>query len=138
MVRFKLNLVRMPDVSFVRWDSVDDPEEVENPSGAFLEVAPNLVVEVMSPSNTKREMEIKLEEYAKAGVELAWYVYPKRREVDVYPDARAEGMFTVGMDGTLDGGEVVPGFALPVAKLFEKRAPAGRKGARPPKKPKKG
>src|SRR5687768_779177 len=128
----------MPDVSFVRWDSVDDPEEVENPSGAFLEVAPNLVIEVMSPSNTRREMEIKLEEYAKAGVELAWYVDPKRREVDVYPGARTEGRFTVAIGGTLDGGEVVPGFVLPVAKLFEKRAPTGRKNGRSPKQPKKG
>lgn len=138
MVGFKLNLVRMPDVSFIRWDSEDNPEEIENPTGAFLEVAPDLVVEVMSPSNTEREMEIKLEEYGKAGVELAWYVYPKRREVDVYRDARAEGMFTVGMDGNLDGGEVVTGFLLPVAKIFQQRAPAGRRSARPPKKPKKG
>ncbi|HYH69608.1 MAG TPA: Uma2 family endonuclease [Urbifossiella sp.] len=133
MVRFKLNLVRMPDVSFIRWDSVDDPDEVFNPSGAFLEVAPDLVIEVMSPSNTKREMEIELEEYAKAGVELAWYVYPKRREVDVYPDARPGGMFTVGIDGMLDGGVAVPGFVLPVAKVFEDRTPRGRKGGRGPK-----
>lgn len=97
MIRFKLDLVRMPDVSFIRWDSVDDPEEIENPDGAFLEVAPDFVVEIMSPSNTKREMEIKLEEYAKAGVKLAWYVYPKRREVEVYPDAHAEGKFTSGL-----------------------------------------
>jgi Uma2 family endonuclease len=138
MVRFKLNLVRMPDVSFIRWDRVDDPNEIFNPNGAFLEVAPDLVVEVMSPSNTKREMEIKLEEYAKAGVQLAWYVYPTRREVDVYPNARLEDKFTIGIDGTLDGGEAVPGFVLPVAKIFEDRTPAGRKGARPPKKPKKG
>ena len=38
MIRFKLDLVRLPDVSFIRWDSVDDPNEIENPAGAFLEV----------------------------------------------------------------------------------------------------
>ena len=39
-IRFKLELVRMPDVSFIRWDSVDDPDEIENPSGAFLSIRP--------------------------------------------------------------------------------------------------
>jgi Uma2 family endonuclease len=46
----------MPDVSFVRWDSVDDPDEIENPAGAFLDVAPDLVVEVLSPGNTPKEI----------------------------------------------------------------------------------
>ncbi|HEX4608965.1 MAG TPA: Uma2 family endonuclease [Urbifossiella sp.] len=139
MVRFNLDLVRLPDVSFIRWDSVDDPEAIENPGSAFLEVAPDLVVEVLSPGNTRREMAIKLGEYAKAGVRLVWYVDPERKEVDVYPKARAKGKVTVGVGGELDGGPVLPGFTLPVAKLFEKRAPAGRKGGKSPKgKPKKG
>ena len=123
MIRFKLDLVRMPDVSFIRWDSVDDPDEIENPAGAFLEHPPDLAVEVLSPSNTQREMEIKLEEYAKAGVKLVWYVDPERKEVDVYPKANSKRKRTVGMSGTLDGGDVLPGFTLPVAKIFEKRAP---------------
>ncbi|HEX4608964.1 MAG TPA: Uma2 family endonuclease [Urbifossiella sp.] len=137
--RFAFDLMRMPDVAFVRWDSVDDTDEIEDPDGAFLETAPDLVVEVLSPGNTKKEMAIKLGEYAKAGVRLVWYVDPERKAVDVFPKARAKGKVTVGIDGTLDGGSVLPGFTLPVAKLFEKRAPAGRKGGKAPKgKPKKG
>ena len=89
MVRFNINLVRMPDVSFIRWDSVEDPDELEKPTGAFLETPPDLIVEVLSPGNTRREMEIKLAEYARAGVKLAWYVDPDRRVVEVYPKCSA-------------------------------------------------
>jgi Uma2 family endonuclease len=123
----------MPDVSFIRWDSVDDPDEIENPAGAFLEYPPDLAVEVLSPGNTRGEMEIKLEEYARAGVKLVWYVDPKRKEVDVYPRANPKRKKTVTMAGLLDGGDVLPGFSLPVAKIFEKRAPA-RKTPRKGKK----
>ena len=127
-IRFKLDLVRLPDVSFIRWDSVDDPDEIENPAGAFLEYPPDLAVEVLSPSNTRREMEIKLGEYAKAGVKLVWYVDPERKEVDVYPKGNAKRKKTVGVGETLDGGDVLPGFTLPVAQIFEKRAPAKKPG----------
>lgn len=128
-VRFRLGLVRMPDVSFIRWDSVDDTDEIEDPDGAFLEVAPDLAVEVLSPSNTRKEMDIKLAEYAKAGVRLVWYVDPDRKEVTVYPRGKERGKKVVGLGGVLDGGDVLPGFTLPVAKIFEKRAPA-KKGGR--------
>ena len=133
MMRFKLDLVRVPDVSFIRWDSVDDPAVIENPDGAFLEVPPDLAVEVISPSNTRREMEIKLDEYAKAGVKLVWYVDPDRKEVDVYPKGNPKRKKTLGVADTLDGGDVLPGFAVPVARLFESRAP-GKKGGRKSKK----
>lgn len=123
-IRFKLDLVRMPDVSFIRWDSVDDPDEIENPPSAFLEYPPDLAIEVLSAGNTRREMEIKLEEYAKGRVKLVWYVDPERKEVDVYPKANPKRKKTVGIGGTLDGGDVLPGFTLPVARIFEKRAPS--------------
>lgn len=128
--RFNLNLVRMPDVAFVRWDSVDDPPQLEDPDGAFIECPPDLAVEVLSPGNTPREMAIKLDEYARAGVKLVWYVDPERREVDVYPKGRAKGKKTAGEGGTLDGGKVLPGFALPVADIFKSRAPAKKPGRR--------
>ncbi|WP_161967420.1 Uma2 family endonuclease [Fimbriiglobus ruber] len=116
-------LVRMPSLSFIRWDSVDDTDVIENPDGAFLEAAPDLVVEVLCPDNTTREMAIKLDEYAKAGVRLVWYVDPTREEVTVYPKGRERGKKVVGTDGVIDGGDVLPGFVLPVAKIFEKRGP---------------
>ena len=131
-VRLKVGLIRKPDVGFVRWDSLDDPDDIEEPNGAFLEVAPDLAVEVLSPSNTRKEMSIKLTEYAKAGVRLVWYVDPDRKEVTVYPKGKERGKKVVGLGGMLDGGDVLPGFTLPVAKIFEKRAPArkGKKGGK--------
>ena len=57
-----------------------------------------------------------------------WYVDPERKEVDVYPKANAKRKKTVGIGGMLDGGDVLPGFTLPVAKIFEKRAPAKKPG----------
>ena len=131
--RFRIGLVRVPDVSFIRWDRVDNTDEIENPTGPFQDVIPNLVVEVLSPSNSPREMEIKLAEYARAGVDMVWYVHPERQEVDMHPKGNAKRKTTLGIGETLEGGEVLPGFALPVAKIFAKRAP----GKKPGKKGKK-
>lgn len=133
--RFAFDQMRMPDVSVVRWDSADDPDEIENPKTASLEIPPDLAVEVFSPGNTPKEMAIKLGEYAKAGVKLVWYVDPAREEVDVYPKARAKAKVTLKVGDTLDGGTLLPGFTVPVSKLFEKRG-TGKKGAKG--KPKRG
>ena len=76
----------------------------------------------MSESNTPAEMARKLHEYFEAGTRLVWYVYPERREVEVYtsPDQRT----LVSEPGVLTGGDVVPGFELPVREWF------GRAGQR--------
>ncbi len=122
-VRFSDGVVRIPDVSFVRWDSVDDPAELDQLPGPFLHVPPDLVVEVLSEGNTPREMAIKLGEYAAAGVKLVWYVDPDAKTVTVYPKGRERGSKVLGVADTLDGGKVLPGFTLPVADLFASRAP---------------
>ena len=87
-------------------------------------------MEVISPSNTQSEMAIKLEEYAKAGVKLVWYVDPERKVVDVYPRGNPKRKRTLGVNDTLEGGDVLPGFEVKVSRLFESRAPAkkGKKG----------
>jgi Uma2 family endonuclease len=121
--RFQSGLIRYPDVSFVRWDSTEHPDEIENPPSPFVDIPPDLVVEVLSESNTPREMEIKLGEYAAAGVKLVWYVDPDAKSVTVYPKGRERGKKVLGVDDTLDGGKVLPGFALPVADIFAPRAP---------------
>lgn len=122
-VRFSDGVVRMPDVSFIRWDSVDDPSELDPLPGPFLHVPPDLVVEVLSEGNTPREMAIKLGEYAAFGVKLVWYVDPETKTVTVYPKGRERGKKVLGVGDTLDGGKVLPGFALSVAELFAPRAP---------------
>jgi Uma2 family endonuclease len=124
--------VRLPDVSFYRWDSVEDADELDRLTRAFVQEAPDLVVEVLSPSNTAKEMAIKLAEYEAVGVELTWYVDPETRTVTVYPKGKVRRSKVLTEADTLDGGKVLPGFALPVRELFASRVPANL-----PKKPKK-
>jgi Uma2 family endonuclease len=100
-----------PDVSFVYTERVP-PEDEEG----FLNLAPDLAVEVVSPSNTVREMTAKVVAYLDAGARQVWVVEPRRRIVTVYA---ADGNARLLREGdTIDGGEVLPEFSLPVAEIF--------------------
>jgi len=79
-------------------------------------VAPDLVVEVDSPGDTRREVDAKVAAYLRYGVRLVWVVRPKRRIVVVSAPGAAPR--TLDADATLDGGEVLPGFAYPLARLW--------------------
>jgi Uma2 family endonuclease len=115
LVRVMPELVRGPDVAFVSWTT--RPERVVAQEQISSKV-PDLVVEVISPSNTRKEMQIKLKEYFLGGVKLVWLIYPEKRTAEAYtaPDKVTE----IAADGSLDGGKVLPGFRLRLAKLFEK------------------
>src|SRR5262249_3414884 len=111
--RLMPGLVRLPDVSFFSWKSIGRQERLTD---AIAGVVPELAVEVLSPSNTRGEMERKLGEYFLAGVKLAWLIDPFKRTVKVHtlPDTG-----TVLEEGqTLDGGDVLPGFRLELTHLF--------------------
>jgi len=127
-IKFGPNLILIPDVTFIRWDSVEDSDTIENPAGECLEAVPDLVVEILSPGNTIAEMSIKLAEYSRAGVSLVWYVDREKKAVTVYPKGRERRKKVYGLDGTLDGGTVLPGFKLAVAKVFAKRSPPRKPG----------
>jgi Uma2 family endonuclease len=123
--------LRMPDISFISWDQL--PKR-ERPTEAITGLAPALAVEVLSDSNTREEMELKRREYFLAGTRLVWMVDPPRRVVEVY--TAPDQFVTLSEEQTLDGGDVLPGFALPLRKLFANVAvtPAGpgrNKPARP-------
>jgi Uma2 family endonuclease len=113
-VRLLKGLVRIPDVSFFRWDKL--PGRVL-PSKPIPDLYPDLAVEVLSENNTKEEMIRKLKEYFLAGVRLVWMIDPRKRSVAVYtaPDAPAA---ILNESQSLDGGNVLPGFTLPLAELF--------------------
>jgi Uma2 family endonuclease len=119
MIRFPGNLVRMPDVAFVRWEEFPGGENKE----AAPRVVPALAVEVLSPGNTTAEMSRKLREYFAGGVTIVWFVDPPSRSVTVYTSPTESKV--VPYEGTLDGGRVLPGFQLLVAKIFArlKRSP---------------
>ncbi len=114
MVRLAPGLVRVPDVSFISWTQLPDRQL---PREAIGGLHPDLAVEVLSASNTMREMQRKLTEYFAAGAQVVWYLDPQAQAMRVY---RSEtDVDVVDIEGTIDGGDLLPGFTLPLARLFE-------------------
>ena len=104
--------VRAPDIAFIRQARRgSDPL----PEG-FYEGAPDLAVEVLSPSDTLPHVEEKVGQWLRAGCAMVWVVNPKNRSVTVHKAAEAERM--LGEAETLDGDELLPGFAIAVADIF--------------------
>ncbi|XZO00774.1 MAG: Uma2 family endonuclease [Microcoleus sp.] len=109
---------RSPDVSFMAKERLQGLEEL--PDG-FLEGAPDLAVEILSPSNTVAEIHNKLVEYFENGARLVWVINPKEKYVLVYRSSQEPDRLLKSVD-SLDGEEIVSGFTLPVAELFQKLA----------------
>lgn len=128
-LRLRNWLVRVPDVAFMLWENVPPDDELPQ----IPDLAPDLAVEVISPSNTVREMARKRREYFQAGTRLVWQVYPDRKEVEVYTSVNR--FRTLSMTDALDGGALLPGFRLPLADLFAARGAGKRRGGR--RKPKR-
>ncbi len=104
--------VRAPDASFIARDRLP---EGELPIG-YLEIIPDLAVEVVSPSDTPREVRDKVGDWLRAGTRLVWVIYPATRSVTVY---RSINDFQTLSEGDeLTGGEVVPGFTGSIRELF--------------------
>lgn len=104
--------VRAPDAAFVAAARIP-PGGVQG----FFPGAPDLAVEVVSPSNSASDIQAKVFDYLDAGARLVWVVYPETRTVAVHR-TRAEARFLTDADA-LDGGDALPGFRLEVARLFE-------------------
>jgi Uma2 family endonuclease len=118
VLRVQPGQVRLPDLSFFSWDRF--PNRIV-PREAILQMTPDLAVEVLSPSNTKKEMLRKRREYFGGGCRLVWEVDPRKRALRVYTSATQS--ILLQEDDTLDGGEVIPGFRLPIRDWFKR---AGR------------
>jgi Uma2 family endonuclease len=112
-LRMKGGNSRLPDVSWTSPQDVRDPERKQR----VPQEAPTLAVEVISESNTEAEMDKKLREYFASGCRLAWLLYPATRVVRVYKDA--DHYHTLTADDMLTGGDVLPGFEVKVAALFD-------------------
>ena len=112
-MRLAPGLVRIPDVAFISWDRLPNRRM---PTEPIPDLAPDLVVEVLSAGNTPGEMARKRQEYFAVGVQLVWEVNPNTRTVEVFttPD-HSTVLHNVQ---TLDGGMVLPGFTLPLQELF--------------------
>src|SRR5467141_1790670 len=103
--------VRAPDIAFVRRERLPDPI-----GDGFPELAPDLVVEVLSPGDRAGEILAKVADWLSAGTRLVWVVDPERRLGRVY---RSDGSETiVPADGALDGEDVLPGFSCPLESVL--------------------
>jgi Uma2 family endonuclease len=105
--------VRVPDASFVRAERLP-------PGGigpGLLKLAPDLAIEVLSPSETASELDEKLSDYTIAGTPLIWVVDPAHRTVKVMSATRP--VRWLQESGMLDGDDVIPGFTCTVAEIFE-------------------
>jgi Uma2 family endonuclease len=78
---------------------------------------PDLAVEVKSPSNTYLQLREKAIYYLKNGARLVWLVFPERQQIEIH--THDAPITTLGIGDTLDGGEVLPGFAMSVADVFD-------------------
>jgi Uma2 family endonuclease len=105
------DVVRAPDVAFVSHARM--PAEV--PTRGYAEIAPDLVVEVVSPNDDPEDIQSKIEDHLRYGVRLVWVAYPRTHIIMVYtPDSTR----TLRDGDTLPGADVLPGFSIPVADLF--------------------
>jgi Uma2 family endonuclease len=105
--------VLAPDVSFVRTENLT-PDRM---AGPFMIGAPDLVVEVLSPSDTAGRTDVKVQTWLRHGAQLVWVVEPESATVTVH---RATGTVTHLRAGdSLDGEQLLPGFSYPLAQLFK-------------------
>ena len=104
--------VRAPDIAFIRRDRI---EKVGRVTG-YWNGAPDLAVEVNSPDDTVGKVEEKVAEWLDAGARMVWVISPKLKTVTVYRSLT--NIITLTEKDVLDGGDVVPGFEIPVAEIF--------------------
>jgi Uma2 family endonuclease len=104
--------VRAPDLSFVSRERIPKGDAHRK----FFAGAPDLAVEVVSPGDTRREVDEKVGDWLDAGTRAVWIVNPKRRGVSVYRPMTDATHLSEGDE--LDGGEVVPGFRCKVSEIF--------------------
>jgi Uma2 family endonuclease len=105
--------VRGPDISYVSSSRIPDDGVPLN----FWRLAPNLAVEVVSPSEPASVVQAKVRDLLTAGTSLVWVVYPQLREVVAFRPGASGPLFAE--DGMLEDEAVLPGFRCPVADLFD-------------------
>ena len=101
--------VRIPDVAFIRSGR-------DLATNRPIEGAPDLAIEVVSPSNTPREIDQRISDYFAAGCKRVWVLYPEYREVYIHG---LSGVTRRKADDLLEDPELLPGFSVKVASLFE-------------------
>jgi Uma2 family endonuclease len=104
--------LRSPDVTFVRFEKLPEGKSPD----AFGELVPDLAVEVLSPSDSLKEVGRKIGEFLECGVPLVWLVDPARETVTCYRSLSQTEQY--GIHDTIHGEPVLPGFSCPVIRFF--------------------
>ncbi|MEC5029669.1 MAG: Uma2 family endonuclease [Oscillatoria sp. PMC 1051.18] len=116
---FKLpnNANRSPDVAWIkqeRWDALTDSQKEK-----FPPIAPDFVLELMSPNDTLKATQDKMKEYLKNQVKLGWLLNPKTRKVEIYRLGKAVEILEDPAE--ISGENVLPGFVLKLAIIWGKK-----------------
>jgi len=110
MVGSRDRATRLADRLYRRLGDFVDPD-------AAYPFAPDLAVEIASPTQYRPGMKAKAARYLAGGTALVWVVWPKRQQVDVWHPGATKPV-TLGLGDALDGEAVIPGFSYPIANLF--------------------
>lgn len=110
--RLRQDTVRAPDVAFVRRERVDALKSL-----GFAKGAPDLSVEIFSPSDNVRQLMRKVKQYFAAGTHTVWIVYPDRREVQLLEATGTDRLLRAS--DHIEAPELLPGFSVPIAEFFE-------------------
>lgn len=100
-----------PDVAFI-----SKARQSSLPYHGFNPIPPDLAVEVVSPTDSYVDIARKVRTYLRYGTRLVWVVEPETQTVTVHSSDGSQT--TLDIDGTLDGGDVLPGFTLPIRSIF--------------------
>ena len=105
--------VREPDIAFFSTETLPQDVRVRG----YYQVVPDLVVEIASPNDSRREVNAKVKMWLSYGVRLVWAIYPATRTVESHPQHGAPTLLTEA--DALDGGEVLPGFTCKLSDIFD-------------------
>ena len=112
ILRRNPDTVRAPDACFIAKDRLPLGELAVG----YFDIMPDLAVEVLSPNDRPGEVQDKVNDWLRTGVRLVWVINPATRSAVAYHSA--SDMQEVAEEGTLDGGEVLPGFSCQLRELF--------------------
>lgn len=104
--------IRAPDVSFLSHEALKGKR-----TDVYFDGVPTLAVEIMSKNDSLKDATDKADEYLEAGTSVVWIVNPSKKAVVVRTPDAPDKMYGIGQ--SIPGGEILPGFELPVAEIFE-------------------
>ena len=110
--RLSAHTVRCPDVAFVRKERLETGRRK-----GFFNGAPDLAVEIFSPSDSVPQLMRKVQQYLRAGTHTVWVLYPDEKRVHVFEASGKDRILEA--DEILDAPELLPGFSIQVKALFE-------------------